>query len=102
VGGRALLAAVSPGIYRTALVASARRLALGEVVTLKGPGVLAFDGDRERALAPGEPALLRVVRDGPWVIDVGRALALAAERGLYWDRPHIHEPSDEGHGPGCC
>ena len=100
--GRALLAPVSPGIYRTAHVVSTRRLALGEAVTLKGPGVLAFDGDRERALAPGEPVELRVVRDGPFVIDPARALALAAERGLYWDRPHVHEPSDDGHGPGCC
>ena len=101
-GGRALLAPVSPGIYRTALVASVRRLAFGEVVEVKGPGVLAFDGDRERALTPGERAELSVLRDGPWVIDVARALSLAAARGLYQDRPHVHEPSDEGHGPGCC
>jgi hypothetical protein len=101
-GGRALLAPVSPGIYRTAHILSARRLALGEVVSAKGPGVLAFDGDRERALAPGEPVELCVRRDGPFVIDVARALALAAERGLYWDRPHVHEPADEGQGPDCC
>jgi hypothetical protein len=69
---------------------------------VKGPGVLAFDGDRERALAPGERAELSVRRDGPWVIDVPRALALAAQRGLYWDRPHVHEPDEEGNGPGCC
>jgi hypothetical protein len=36
------------------------------------------------------------------VIDPARALALAAARGLYWDRPHVHEPEAEGHGPGCC
>ena len=77
-----------------------RRLALGETVEVKGPGVLAFDGDRERALAPGERAELRVRRDGPWVIDVARALALAAARGLYWGRPHVHEPDADGHGPG--
>jgi hypothetical protein len=101
-GGRALLAPISPGIYRTALVVSTRRLALGETVEVKGPGVLAFDGDRERLLAPGERAELSVRRDGPWVIDVPRALALAAQRGLYWDRPHVHEPDEEGNGPGCC
>jgi hypothetical protein len=101
-GGRALLAPVSPGVYRTALVRSVRRLALGEPVLVKGPGVHARDGDRERALAPGEPAELHVGRDGPWVIDVARALALAAERGLYENRPHLHEPSEDGHGPGCC
>jgi hypothetical protein len=64
--------------------------------------VLAFDGDRERALAPGERAELAVLRDGPWVIDVARALRLAAERGLYWDRPHVHEEGAGGSGPSCC
>jgi hypothetical protein len=64
--------------------------------------VLAFDGDRSISLAPGERAELAVERDGPSVIDVARTLALAAERGLYWDRPHVHEPSEDGEGPGCC
>jgi hypothetical protein len=36
------------------------------------------------------------------VIDPARALALASARGLYWDRPHVHEPDAEGPGPGCC
>jgi hypothetical protein len=100
--GRALLAPISPGVYRTAFVTGTRRLALGETVEVAGPGVLAFDGDRALALAEGEGATLRVERDGPWVIDVPRALAVAAERGLYWDRPHVHEPEAEGGGPGCC
>jgi len=101
-GGRALLAPISPGVYRTAFVASVRRLALGERVEAEGPGVLAFDGDRSLELAPGERAELAVRRDGPFVIDVAKTLAVAAERGLYWDRPHVHEPGEGGHGPGCC
>jgi len=101
-GGRALLAPISPGVYRTALVASVRRLAFGETVEAGGPGVIAFDGDRSLTLAPGERAVLAVERDGPCVIDVAKTLALAAERGLYWDRPHVHEPSEDGDGPGCC
>jgi hypothetical protein len=101
-GGRALLAPISPGVYRTALVSETRRLALGETVEATGPGVLAFDGDRSLTLAPGERAELAVRRDGPGVIDVAKTLALAAERGLWWDRPHVHEPSEDGHGPGCC
>jgi hypothetical protein len=101
-GGRALLAPISPGVYRTAFVAEARRLALGEAVAVEGPGVLAFDGDRSLELATGERAELVVRRDGPFVIDVRRTLALAAARGLYWDRPHVHEPGEGGQGPGCC
>ncbi len=101
-GGRALLVPISPGLYRTAFVTDARRVALGEVIVVEGPGILEFDGDRERVLAPGERAQLRVVRDGPWQIDVARALALGAERGLFLDRPHWHDEGDTGEGPGCC
>ncbi|MCP3986287.1 MAG: ATP-NAD kinase [bacterium] len=101
-GGRPLLVPVSPGLYRTAHVKSARRLALGEEVVLRGPGLLEFDGDRERVLAAGECVRLCVVRDGPWVIDTARAMRVAAERRLYVDAPHWHDESDSGTGPGCC
>jgi hypothetical protein len=101
-GGRALLAPISPGLYRTAFVTRARRVALGEPIVVEGPGTLEFDGDRERVIAQGERAELRVVRDGPWQIDVQRALTLAAERGLFLDRPHWHDEGDTGEGPGCC
>ena len=85
-GGRVVLAPISPGLYRNVHVAEARRLEMGEPVEIQGPGVLAFDGDRERTLAPGQAARLRVLRDGPRVIDVGRTLALASERGAFTDR----------------
>jgi hypothetical protein len=85
-GGRVVLAPISPGLYRNVHVAEARRLEMGEPVEIQGPGVLAFDGDRERTLAPGQATRLRVLRDGPRVIDVGRALALASERGAFTDR----------------
>ena len=48
-GGKPLLVPISPGLYRKVHVAEARRLELGVTVELCGPGVLAFDGDRERA-----------------------------------------------------
>ena len=83
---RELLAPVSAGLYRTVKVVSHRRIAFGEAVEVRGPGVLAFDGDRERKLAAGQRARMRVLRDGPFVIDVDRALRLAAERGSFLDR----------------
>jgi hypothetical protein len=101
-GGRPLLVPVSPGLYRTAHIAEARRIALEEAVPVTGPGLLEFDGDRERVLAPGETAELRVARDGPFVIEVSRALSLAAQRGLYFDRPHWHDESDGSTHLGCC
>lgn len=101
-GGRALLAPISPGLFRTVHVREARRIDLGESVALRGPGVLAFDGDRERTLAPEQAARLRVERDGPRVIDVTRALTLAARAGRFVDRGHWHDALDEGAGVDCC
>jgi hypothetical protein len=99
-GGRPLLVPISPGLYRTVHVAGARRLPLGEPITVRGPGILAFDGDREIELGPDEEAVLRVERAGPNVISVEKALSLASQRGLYLDRGPFHD----GHGilPECC
>ncbi len=93
-GGVSVLAPIAPGLYEPIAVRSHTRLPLGEVVSLTGPGVLAFDGERERVLKPGQAATLRVIRDGPWVIDVHAALEYAACRGLYRD----DAPSSQEHG----
>ena len=99
-GGRALLVPISPGLFRRVHVGEARRLALGESVTVEGSGVLALDGDRERPLSPGRALRLRVVREGPLAIDVGRTMAVAARLGAMVDRP---VPRDTlGQLPGCC
>jgi hypothetical protein len=101
--GRSLLAPISPGLFRAVRVRGVRRIALGEAVAIEGPGVLAFDGDRERALAAGQRALLSVTRDGPRLIDVGAVLARAASEGAFLDRAHWHDPFDEAFGGGeCC
>lgn len=82
-GGVSVLAPIAPGLYEPIAVRAHERLALGEPVSLTGPGVLAFDGERERVLKPGQAATLRVARDGPWVVDVRAALNRAACEGLY-------------------
>lgn len=101
-GGKALLAPISPGLYRNAYVESVRRIELGEQVTVRGPGVVELDGDRELALAAGEAATLCVLRDGPWVIDVRRALTLAAERGFYLNRSWHDAADQDAGGMECC
>ncbi len=85
-GGQVVLVPISPGLYRNVHVADSRRLELGKTVRLAGPGVLAFDGDRERTLAPSQWVGLSVRRDGPRVIDVAKTLRLAAERGAFTGR----------------
>jgi hypothetical protein len=74
-------APVAPGLYERIGVTSSASLALGEVVTSTGPAVLALDGERQR-MVHGDIEL-RVVRDGPRVIDVHRAMDAAARAGVY-------------------
>jgi hypothetical protein len=100
-GGRPLLAPISPGLYRKVHVADSGRLDLGERVEIVGPGILAFDGDRERRLDEGQRAWLRVERNGPFVLDARRTLAEAAARGVYLDPGHWHDNRDEM-GMDCC
>ena len=82
-GGPVVLAPIAPGRYLDVPVAEHRRIAEGEVIELRGPGVLAFDGERERRLKPGQVARLTVRRDGPWAIDIALAMRQAACRGLF-------------------
>jgi hypothetical protein len=81
--GRTVTAPISPGLYADVEVMGCDELQLGEVVEGRGPGILAFDGDRRRVLGDGGRVCLRVERDGPNVIDVPAAMAAAAAEGLY-------------------
>ena len=82
---------VSPGLHEDLGIKEARRLALGETVTLAGlssdlstsSGVLAFDGDRTIQLEAGQEARLKVLRDGPYIIDAKKIMRTAAEQGLF-------------------
>ena len=82
-GGERVQAPIAPGLYKTVEVAECRAVQPGEWVTAKGPGVLAFDGERDRSLKPDQPVELRVKRDGPWVVDIRQTLELAARKGLF-------------------
>jgi len=50
-------------------------LDLGQSVVIDGPGVLAFDGERDVVLAPGQQVKITLNANGPWVIDPTAALA---------------------------
>jgi predicted polyphosphate/ATP-dependent NAD kinase len=76
-------APIAPGYYRDVMVKSHRLVNFVEEVTVSGPGVLAFDGERERVLKPGQQATLSLSRSGPWVVDVEKTLHLAAEKGCF-------------------
>ena len=78
---RVLHAPVAPGHFADVAVAATRNVALDSPVHLQGPATLAFDGERERVLQPGQRASFTIRRDGPHVISVRRALTHAAAAG---------------------
>ena len=71
---RRVVAALAPGRFESIGLRQTQTVALAEPLQVTGPGVLAFDGERERVLGPGQTAMLRTLRNGPWVVDVRRVL----------------------------
>ena len=99
--GKTLRAPLSPGLYETVGIESVGRIELGDPVSWTGPGLLAFDGDREFVLEGDQAATLRVMRTGPWVIDPMRALRAAATQGLFLDLGEWHDHRGRS-GGSCC
>ncbi len=82
---RTVRAAVAPGMFADVRWSWAERVPDGGTVDLVGPGVLSFDGERDRTLADGQVAHATVHRDGPHVINPQRTIAAAA-RARRFDR----------------
>jgi len=101
-GGQSLRVPISPGLFRTVHVESVERLPLGEARSVRGPGVLAFDGDREIKLTDGQEVSVQIRRDGPWVIDPGLTLRVAAEKGLLVGKGAWSDARYGGSGFDCC
>ena len=87
--GRTVRVPLGPGQFVPIGVESARRAGAGETIELGDrdrPGAdgwrtVAFDGERELVLAPGERAEVRLVADGPFVLDAAGLLRAAADAG---------------------
>ena len=60
-GSVTLTVPIAPGHYRPVQVRAWRRVSFGEIIEFRGPGVLAFDGERERVLPPVVIMLWRAV-----------------------------------------
>ena len=80
--GRTVNAPLSPGLFERVEVAGVTRVPFDAPVVFRGEGVLALDGDRDHWLRDGRSAAVSVRRDGPWVIDVPRAMRWAVREGL--------------------
>ena len=68
----------------TVPVTEARSLRPGERPRWRGPAAVALDGERTWMLAADEEVEVAVNGAGPWLVDVGRALALGSARGVFW------------------
>ncbi|MCZ6503726.1 MAG: NAD(+)/NADH kinase [Gammaproteobacteria bacterium] len=81
--GRSITIPISSGLYDDVHVSQIEKVALGNPITIDGPGILAFDGDRTIKLGNRETARLEVRRDGPWVIETTEVMNSAARSGLF-------------------
>ncbi|WP_419923824.1 NAD(+)/NADH kinase [Candidatus Poriferisocius sp.] len=80
---RLIRGALAPGWFASVGLAASRFLELDVSVDVAGPCLLAFDGERSRRLHPDQTASLRVVRQGPRVIDVGSVVLSGARAGAF-------------------
>lgn len=77
-GGRGLRVPLSPGSFTTVEVTDVTPLSFGEPVVVRGPGVIALDGERDRWISPDATLTVSVEPTGPMLVDVHTTLALAA------------------------
>jgi hypothetical protein len=82
---RTVRAPVAPGMFADVRWTWIEHVPYGRVIEFAGPGVLSFDGERDRLLARAQVARAVVRRDGPYVINPQRTLA-AAVRQRRFDR----------------
>jgi hypothetical protein len=86
-GGQRVLAPIAPGLIASVSVAECRPLAAGDEVRVcqPSPCTLALDGEREVALPAHAEICIRLRADGPRIVDVPRAVTIAAQAGVFID-----------------
>ncbi|HMK10135.1 MAG TPA: hypothetical protein VK461_00990, partial [Acidimicrobiales bacterium] len=82
-GDREVQVPLMPGRFDVVSVTRVDELAEGTAVHLDGPGVLAFDGERDLVLGQWATAAITARRAGPWIIDVDHTLRLGAALRLF-------------------
>ena len=83
-GGAEVTAPITPGSFSRVGVARWSDLSFDEPRTVGlDAGTIAVDGERSVEFRPGQSVAVTLVRDGPRVVRVGRALELAALAGAF-------------------
>jgi predicted polyphosphate/ATP-dependent NAD kinase len=74
-------APIAPGTVSEVKIADWHKIAPGEKIEINlYPGTIALDGEREVELLPDQDVYATLSMDGPWVVDVTRAMTLLACR----------------------
>ena len=81
--GTRVCAPIAPGMYQTLTIARVVEVGCDEPISIKGPCVLAFDGERERVVKPEQKVHFRLSRSGPKILDIEKTMQLAAGRQLF-------------------
>ena len=82
--GRRVRAPVLPGVIQEVNVEECSLIAVGdEVAVTHLPCLIAFDGEREAALAAGHEIRIRFERSGPRTVDLTATIREAADRGFF-------------------
>ncbi len=76
------LAPLSPGLFREVAVKQWNSIDFDLPVVLRGPGVIALDGDRDHKLTESAHARVVLRRDGPRVLDVPAVMRYAQAQGM--------------------
>lgn len=79
---------LAPGIMTDIGVAAVHELHPGEAQPVRiAHGVIALDGEREIEFSNNDAVSVRLDLQGPYTVEIGRVMALAAERGLLRKEP---------------
>ncbi len=82
--GAKLLAPVAPGLLRAIPIERATLIEVGERIDFRpAAGTIALDGEREIEVKTSHRVSVELSRDGPFTIDVDRAIAVAAAAGRF-------------------
>ena len=73
---------IMPGSVSDVGITEIKQIELGDTFSFKGPGVLAFDGERDFVLGE-EEVKITVLRNGPRVIDPNYAIQTAAANKVF-------------------
>ncbi|MCX7854836.1 MAG: hypothetical protein N2556_02470, partial [Anaerolineae bacterium] len=88
--GVGLAAPVGPGLVKPLRISAFRLLAVGDEEHVHfQPSILALDGEREVEIHRNREVTIRLSDRGPRVVDVGRTLALAAQRQCLYVSPYL-------------